>query len=639
MTTLKFVEPQSRARLRKQYSANEIIPRDVRRRLLGAYYANAPAQIFGIAEVEKGPLVSFGMGRISDQPAVTEITRSFKAPSRLVDVWLLPLGVALQRWQQRTRKQGGPTKRFSATHWEGHLAVLTDFARVHDQKLELLVREGGAPLTRLERMLVQISFRFAAIDPREDSLPTPTDFIQQLISKVISQIEAGSPNGFDDALKEAVDFHAFALDAQNTRGEDGILINLAQVNDGLFIRPDFEWIREYRRAFTAAINKMPSDGWFVHGMNGVVVRLWPSDPEAYPPSVLHNILDLGRHQVVSFEAWVTKRAVLAAPGAGAPDLAGSDVRAYEDALIHFVTSWENLEQVIVISYGLRRSARAGEEAYWKSSAASWPALQAHMRNTAYFLAAAVWNEDLAGSDHFRDLMVRWIQPFYAELRNHHPFRDALILTPDVFHTSWPDSQAAALRTLMFPQPQLGARSVFGIVLREAYYDAVAITGAVLLHWFATKQQPSQATAETATLILRRETLPNSGNTVLDPRATTKSIFRLVFDLLVREAFHSPFDEAKYSADLEALIEILNEMATPRMVPGRIYGGFVLSGFQTLTPELLAILAGNLPPDGDGGIFDLIQRLLDGHPGFQGRQNPSRFRISIWPLRRSIGWRP
>jgi hypothetical protein len=42
----------------------------------------------------------------------------------------------------------------------------------------------------------------------------------------------------------------------------------------------------------------------------------------------------------------------------------------------------------------------------------------------------------------------------------------------------------------------------------------------------------------------------------------------------------------------------------------------LVGFQTLTPELLAILAGNLPPDGDGGIFDLIQRLLDGHPEFQ-----------------------
>jgi hypothetical protein len=81
----------------------------------------------------------------------------------------------------------------------------------------LVVREGGVPLTRLERMLIGVSFKFAAVDPREDSLPTPTDFIGQLISKVVNQIDAGSPNGFEDALKEAVDFHSFALDAQNTR--------------------------------------------------------------------------------------------------------------------------------------------------------------------------------------------------------------------------------------------------------------------------------------------------------------------------------------------------------------------------------------------------------------------------------------
>ena len=133
--------------------------------MLGAYYANAPAQIFGTEEVKKGPLISFGMGLISDQPAVTEISRSFKAPSRLVDVWLLPLGFALRRWQQRTRKQGGPRKRFGETHWDGHLAVLTDFARVHDEKSELVVREGGAPLTRLERVLIGMSFRFASRRP------------------------------------------------------------------------------------------------------------------------------------------------------------------------------------------------------------------------------------------------------------------------------------------------------------------------------------------------------------------------------------------------------------------------------------------------------------------------------------------
>lgn len=58
------------------------------------------------------------------------------------------------------------------------------------------------------------------------------------------------------------------------------------------------------------------------------------------------------------------------------------------------------------------------------------------------------------------------------------------------------------------------------------------------------------------------------------------------------------------------------MAAPRMIPGRIYGGFGLGGVETLTPELLAILAGNLPPSGDGGVFDLFQRLLDRQPEFR-----------------------
>ena len=205
-TTLKFVEPQSRAKLRKQYSANEIIPRDVRRRLIQAYYFNAPAQNFGFDEVKRGPLVTLGMPPMSDQPAVTEILRAFKAPSRLVDVWLLPLIFAIRRWRDRNDKQDGQQSRFGTR--DAHLAVLTDFSRVHYDKVELVVREGGTPLTRFERKLVAVSLRFAAIDPRVDSLPTPTDFLEQLVSKMVGLIDAGSPKGFDDALTEAVDFHS-----------------------------------------------------------------------------------------------------------------------------------------------------------------------------------------------------------------------------------------------------------------------------------------------------------------------------------------------------------------------------------------------------------------------------------------------
>jgi hypothetical protein len=37
-TTLRFVEPSSRVDMRERFSANEVIPEDVRRRLMQAYY-------------------------------------------------------------------------------------------------------------------------------------------------------------------------------------------------------------------------------------------------------------------------------------------------------------------------------------------------------------------------------------------------------------------------------------------------------------------------------------------------------------------------------------------------------------------------------------------------------------------------
>ena len=147
------MEPESRAALRKQYTANEIIPRDVRRRLLAAYYLGAPRQIFGAEELSKGPLITFGMGLVSDDKGVSEISRAFKTPSRLIDVWLLPLGLALRRWQRRTRKQ--PHQRqFGEVHWRGHLAVPTDFNIVQEENFELLLRDGGAQVTWFERALI-----------------------------------------------------------------------------------------------------------------------------------------------------------------------------------------------------------------------------------------------------------------------------------------------------------------------------------------------------------------------------------------------------------------------------------------------------------------------------------------------------
>lgn len=615
-TTLQFVEPKSRARLRRQYIANEIVPFDIRRRLLKAYYINLSRNILGENHGDDGPMISFGMGSISERESELEISRIFKVNSTLYDVWLLPVSFALRRWHRRCVDRSRSQTASRNTRWHGHLAVLASFTQSHEGTSDLVVREGGVPLTRMERFLIRVGLRFARVDPHQESLPTPTNFIEQLVYKVVSQIDAGLPNGFDAALDEVVDFHSFVLSSQNARDEGGHFVNLAQVNDGVFSQPDYQWLREYRRAYAAAVNKMTVDGTFIRGMNSLVIRLWPRDPEIYPSAVLNNILDLGRHEIVLFENWITKRAVIApSEPMSAPDLAGSDLRAYDDALIHFVTSWETTEQVIISAYKLRYTNK-NDEQFWQSVTVSWPVIHTHLRNAAYFVAAAVWNEDVTGITRLRDLAVRWIQAFHSQLGNSYAFRDSFMLTPDIFRAQWSDANAAVRRALRYQQPTITAEDAFGLILREAYYDVIALTGAVLMHWFSTKQQPSSATASTAIQLLNFEAQQGSGTTLLDRGSASKPIFRLIFDLLIRESLNSQFEKEKYSAVLEGLVSMLNEMATPRMIPGRIYGGFVLDGFETLTPVFLAILAGNLPPSGDAGISELIPRLISDFPEFQ-----------------------
>lgn len=614
-TTLKFVEPRSRASLRKRYSASEIIPRDVFRRTFAALYTNLAADLLGPKVGQDEPIISFGMGLFADRPTTTEVSRHFPRPATLADIRVLPLHVAIRRWRRRTIANARSEGRARGRHRPGHLAILTSVGRVHRGAMELVVREGGAPLTAVERFLLRISFRFELDRPDLASTPSLTDFHEQLVSKVIGRIEASLPNGFADALSEVVDFHGFALEAQNTRGLDGVPFNLAQLSDGPFRRPDFEWIRAYHRAFEAAMRKLASSDVFVRTISRLPSRLWPDATATYPPEVLQNIIELGRHQIVVFEDWLTERAFVKASegeAGAAPALAGSDQRAYEAILIDFVGAWETFQRIIALSFKLPHATRHDDEAVWATGTLIWSCLQSHLRNTAYFVAAAAWNEDHAGSDRFSDLLIRWTEAFHLDVQGLPPAPHALLITPGLLRRPWSTARSAIADALLFQREPPSAEQATGMIFVQAHRDALAMTAAVLLHWFAVGSRPSPALARTSLRLLKKEALPDSGNTLLEP-SDARHVFRLVFDLLVRQALGSPFEEDTYSADLEAFIRTLDEMAAPRLIPGRIYGGFRLDGFQTLTPEFLTLMASDLPAEGDHGASEATRRLVEALP--------------------------
>jgi hypothetical protein len=620
-TTLRFVEPVARERLREQFSANVMLPRDIEQRLLQTLYVNAPTSALGLKELTKGPHVMFGHGAAFLRNASVEISSSFKKAVRLNDIWISPLLFAIRSWRRRVRSSPQDKRRITGdVVWDSTLAILIDFDQIKTGTVDWALRDGGVPFRRYERFLIRHSFRFRRNSDRDTESLTPADFIAELTDKVMGLINKSATTGFSSALDELVRYHKFVLASQNTRDEAGNAFSFAEVG-GYLERPDQEWIRQYRRLFDTAVEKMTTDAYFIRRLGNVAALLLPEKIEGVPSRVINTILNLGAFEIVALEAWVTRRALIAAghdetsptsgvQGAetGSPHLAGSDHRAYEQTLIDFVGSWESLEQVLVLMLGLHSSQNTPAPRYWRAVAVGWPILEAHLHNNAFFFASAVWNDDALGAIRFRDLLLRWLQPFYADLENEYRFRSGFLVTPEVAEKDWDQASAIVAPLLRFSSEHLSPRSCLGLVLRGAHDDVVCICGAVALRWYSTHQQPSSIAADAAIQTLQRQKLASEGSD-LTRSGSPKTVFRLVFDLLIRRAI-----VPSYATTLDQLIRSLNGMASPRMVPGRVYSGWGFDGLDTLRPQFLAIMAATLP-DGGKQIVDFTIDLARTQPVF------------------------
>jgi hypothetical protein len=437
-TTLSFVEPDARVRMRDRYTADTALPRDIAKRLLQVFYMGAPQTLFGKETLSEGPSIQFGFGRFFVAEGKTEIETRFSKPSRLIDVRLRLLGVALRGWHRRVReaKKVAKPSPLGARKGDGEVIIPISFDSYLDGPTAWVLREGEVALSWWERQLVKRSFRFARAAKELSDPLTPDSFMEELTDKLVGQIEKSALSGFKTALAELVSYHSFILSTQDTIDSTGAPLNLAQIGAGLFERPDQGWIHLYRRVYFAAVGKIASEATFVDTLGHVARRLIPADARNVSSAVVTTLLDVGIYEVVALEDWVTRRTTIeTVDGAEAQQrlvLAGSDRRAYERVIINFVGAWESVLQMASIVYKWRESKSLGMPEQWLAHTQAWPYLRTHLHSTAYFFALAVWNEDRVGAERYRDMLLRWLTSFYAELRDIHVFRHPEFLTLDLF---------------------------------------------------------------------------------------------------------------------------------------------------------------------------------------------------------------
>lgn len=433
-------------------------------------------------------------------------------------------------------------------------------------------------------------------------LPSPEQIIEELADKVRANIDRDAPVAFDSALREMTEYHRFLLGLGASQTTDGQPLNLAEIAGDAWAAPHEEWSRQYVRLFERATVRLVDNDHYVRSLAYIPSRLLPrrEDPRL-SQNMLTAINDMFPAFVHRLEAWVTRRVLQAQIEGHAPQeatLKGSDAKAYEGILPEMVGSNESWLQRIPWSFDWDRETTNDDEELWARYGSSWPILWRHLQNTAYCLAATVWNDDRLGADYFRDALVRWPQTLSYKLDRRAELRWHRLLMPDIMKLKWTEARekAAALGYDYDPEPN--PTDVFTSIVHQAHNDVLNLTAATLLYWSLARKQKSDLGAQTAQLILERKVLDED---TLRPVHRQLSFRHLLLDVLRIEIAGFRFQEGVYGADLDHLVSRLDNMTERTVVTGRVFTPSTINGREELRPAIVALLAAWLPEKQDASL--------------------------------------
>ncbi len=445
---------------------------------------------------------------------------------------------------------------------------------------------------------------------KSEKLPVPSDLLEELADKVIEAIDGLAVKRFDAALDEMIEYHAFLLDAYSTQTEEGEPFSYAQIDANWFGGPHQQWIREYRRVFDRAVSRIGQETEFATTLAGLPLRLLGARIEKLSPPVVSAVLDLSAILASRLEDWLSRHvSIVNAPGQSASprlSLAGSDKSAFSDVLFDFIGAWEGVIQFVGSLYKLKDAESRGPDEQWRRLANSWPFLQHHLRNTAYFLALAIWNEDEIGAERFRESLVRWPAVFQFQLADPYYSAFGRYLFPDLFSLSWSEAKAKVNR-IEGDDFERGVTplALGATILRHVHDDALILTSAVLLRWIIGEKQSTNIGAQVATRLLAKE-LADADDSLIQNDMGFGSIF---FELLRIELGGDLHSDEGYGKTLDGFVSSLDQMSERRVVPGRVFTPSTIHGRDDLLIPFAILLVLKSPLRGDENVLSRLSELI------------------------------
>ena len=88
------------------------------------------------------------------------------------------------------------------------------------------------------------------------------------------------------------------------------------------------------------------------------------------------------------------------------------------------------------------------------------------------------------------MLLRWLTPFYAELRDIHVFRHPEFLTLDLLDVDYDQAGRIAQAFRSHDFYNVTANALFGISLHAAHDDVLILSGALVFSWTVKGTQSS-----------------------------------------------------------------------------------------------------------------------------------------------------
>lgn len=446
-------------------------------------------------------------------------------------------------------------------------------------------------------------------------LPLPAEILEELAEKVLVQIDRLSTTAFASALDEMIEYHRFLLEAYGSRTREGVSFSYAEISD--WIEPPHQsWMRQYRRLFERAAFHIDEDPDLISTLARTPIRLIEGLAPNSSAAITGSVLDLGLILVGRLENWLTQRVSRKSSsfpeGSQSVELRGSDKTAFKDVIIDVVGAWERLIQFAPSMFGFNELKAANSTRQWYEISRSFPFFRHHLRNTAYFLAAATWNEDEIGAAYFEEALVRWTDSFDYALPDDFYGMRRLLLFPSLVETDWKTAtdQIREIEGSASPFP-IEPFPTFKVLLHGMHTDVILITAAVLLRWYIEGKQNSETLLKVVSrLLIKRATDED------EIRKQSLPGFKSLFLQIVRmEAAGQRLSRASYGSTLDELAAFLDQMSERDVVSGRIFTPSTIHDRDGLRLSILTLLLATLKQNVQESLVKEIDALAMNEKGF------------------------